>query len=218
MILISRIKQIVDGLLDYVMEDMLTHDNEEDTFLYHMFYGIKDGSFDFYEQAKKLFSRTDKSPRKIKTTLEYPKDKQSFPLIVIREPNKTPMSSEVIGGFGEVGEDLFEGVGSFSQREGFRSFTESIVNIMCFTDNTLESVLLGEVLYALLQGSRNTFEQEFVGFNFTLQELMAENSLFPLPLLIKNLEIKVQTCDNYASIIEAGAVSKFIFEVIPIKK
>lgn len=54
MILIARIKQIVDGLLQYI-QYVIESVPEHETFLYHMFYGTRDGSFDFYEQAKKLF-------------------------------------------------------------------------------------------------------------------------------------------------------------------
>ena len=54
MITIARIKQIVDGLLAYVEYDYETVP-EDQTLLYHMFYGIRDGVFDFYEQAKEIF-------------------------------------------------------------------------------------------------------------------------------------------------------------------
>ena len=88
MILIARIKQIVDGLLQYIQYDYESVP-EHETFLYHMFYGTRDGSFDFYEQAKKLFLRTNTSPRKIQVKMEYPKDKSHLPCIIVREPGRS---------------------------------------------------------------------------------------------------------------------------------
>lgn len=208
LILIQRIKQIVDGLLEYIQNDFESVP-ETQSFLYHILWGVRDGSFDFYEQAKDIFLRKAVSPRKIHTTMEYPKDKSHIPCIVVRESNKGGSPSP-IGGFGLAPVDEF-GVPEYA-REGFRHPIECRIELMCFSDNSLESILISEVLYALFTGARNTFEEEFNSFNFSCSELIAENSVFPQPLLIKNIVVEVQDIPDFPSIIRPELVKKFCFE------
>lgn len=215
MILIARIKQIVDGLLSYIQYD---YDSvpEYETFLYHTFYGVKDGQFDFYEQAKKIFLRTASSPRKIQVKMDYPKDKSHLPCIIIREPGRSADKPAPLGGYGDVPTlDIYGG--QEYEREGFRNPYVSNIDLMCFSDNMLESILIGEVLYSLLLGARNTFEEEFLSFEFNTNELVAENSLFPQPILIKNIQVTVSDMDRYPSIIRPEIVRRFVIEdAIPV--
>lgn len=208
LVLINRIKQMIDGLLDYIQYDFESVP-ETQTFLYHILWGVKNGNFDFYEQAKDIFLRKAISPRKIYTTMEYPKDKSHLPCIVVRESSKNSQTSP-IGGFGMANVDEF-GVPEYA-REGFRMPIEYRIELMCFSDNSLESILISEVLYALFVGARNTFEQEFSSFDFNCSELIAENSVFPQPLLIKNIVLELQDVPRYPSIIRPEIIKKFCFE------
>lgn len=198
MILIARIRQLVQSLLDYVQRDCDSLP-ESQTFLYQMFWGLKDGSFDFYNQARELFLRRNTSPRKMTVLMEYPKDKAHFPCVVIREPRKTPKFSPL----GGIGDQQPFGVAEY-QREPFTMVTSSNVDLMCISDNFLESVLMGEALYALFEGARNTFEQEFVNFDFSMSEIIVENQLFPTPIVIKNINITVDEECRFASILMSG--------------
>lgn len=206
MLLISKIKQLVQGLLNYVRTDSNSLP-ETQTFLYQMFWGVKDGSFDFYQQARSLFLRGNESPRKISVLFEYPKDKAHFPCIVIREPKKVGKFNP----FGGVGVDETFGVEKYT-REGFTNITSSSVDIMCISDNFLESILIAEVLYALLEGGRNTLESEFTNFDFSLNEIIAENQLFPTPIIIKNISITVEEENRYSSLLMGDYIHKFIFD------
>lgn len=198
MILIARIRQLVQSLLDFVQKDCDSLP-ESQTFLYQMFWGLKDGSFDFYNQARELFLRRNTNPRKITVLMEYPKDKAHFPCIVVREPRKSPKMTPL----GGVGDQEVFGVAQY-QRESFTTVTSSNVDLMCISDNFLESVLLGEALYALFEGARNTFEQEFVNFDFSMGEIIVENQLFPTPIVIKNINITVDEECRFASILIGG--------------
>lgn len=214
MILIARIKQIVDGLLNYIQYDFESVP-ENETFLYHMFYGTRDGSFDFYEQAKSIFLRKNTNPRKIQVKMEYPKDKSHMPCIIVREPGRSTDKPAPLGGYGVPTLDQF-GAEQY-EREGFRQPALAKIDLMCFSDNMLESILIGEVLYALLIGARNTFEEEFAYFDFSTDELIAQNDLFPQPIIIKNVVIEVEDIGNYASIIRPEMVRRFIIEdAIPV--
>lgn len=214
MILSFRIKQIIDGLLDWVEKDY-EKNKEEDTFLYQMFNGVKNGKFDFYKQAKELFLRGDKSPRKIVTTFEYPKDRTSLPCIVVREASKKFVAEEL----GAVGPEYFlaDPESSYDERESFIHLTDSNVNLMCFSDNTLESMMIGEVLYGLLYGAHNTFEVEFKSFSFGLSEIMVENQVFPVPLIIKNITMELKYGERFASIASGNIIKDAEFDLNVIK-
>jgi len=214
MFLIAKIKKMVDSLLNYVQQDYQALP-EEQTFLYQMFYGYKDGEFDFYEQAKKIFLRTNDSPRKIQVSMEYPKDRNHIPCIVVREPERSTPTPEGLGGFGEAPDDDWNN--GLTGRQGFRRPQSSSVNLMCFTDNVLESILIAEVLYNLFLGARNTFEQEFYGFDFHMSELIAENQAFPSPMIIKNIVIDVQWMHRYGNLTSQPIPRRFVIEdAIPI--
>ena len=198
MILLFKMKQIVDGLLDWVQQDY-DNNKEEDTFLYQMFNGTENGRFNFYEQAKSLFLRSERSPRKLTTTFEYPKDRTPLPCVVIRETSKK-FSEEMISG---VGMEYFlaDPESSYQEKESFYHLSDSSFSLMCFSDNTVESIMIGEVLYSLFYGAHNTFEEDFVSFKFNLSEIMVENQVFPVPLIIKNILVDVRIEDNIPSII-----------------
>lgn len=214
MILIARAKQILDGLLAYVQYDFDSVP-ETETLLYHMFFGTKDGSFDFYEQAKTIFLRGNQSPRKIQTSLEFPMDKNHLPCIVVREPGRGEGEMRPFGGFGEAALDEF-GNDPY-RREGFSQSNRSSIQYLCFGGSTLESVLIGEVLFTLLVGARNTLEQEFIKFDFNAQDLIMENKLFPTPILMKTITIDVEEEGIYASIIRPEIVKRFVIEdAIPV--
>lgn len=198
MILIARIRQLVQSLLDYIQQDCDSLP-ESQTFLYQMFWGLRDGSFDFYNQARSIFLRRNISPRKVSVLMEYPKDKAHFPCIVVREPRKTPKFTPL----GGIGSQESFGIPEY-QREPFTTITSSNVDLMCISDNFLESVLIGETLYALFEGARNTFEQEFVNFDFSMNEVIAENQLFPTPIIIKNINVNVDEESRFASILHTN--------------
>lgn len=198
MILIARIRQLVQSLFDFVQKDFNSLP-ETQTFLYQMFWGLQDGSFNFYNQARDIFLRTNTSPRKVTVLMEYPKDKAHFPCVVVRESNKSPKFTP----FGGIGGTEPFGVPQY-QREGFTTFTSSKIDLMCISHNFLESVLLGETLYALLEGARNTLEQEFVNFEFSMSEIIVENQLFPTPIVIKNISIMVDEESRFASLLIDG--------------
>lgn len=198
MILIAKIRQLVQSLFDFVQKDFNSLP-ETQTFLYQMFWGVQDGSFNFYNQARDIFLRTNTSPRKVMVLMEYPKDKAHFPCVVVREPQKSPKFTP----FGGVGDPESFGVPQY-QREGFTTFTSSKIDIMCISYNFLESVLLGETLYTLLEGARNTLEQEFLNFDFSMSEIVVENQLFPTPIVIKNISIAVDEESRFASLLIDG--------------
>lgn len=63
MIEIVKVKQFIVSILNYIPEDYRLHQgDEQNTFLYRLLNGMKEGNFDFYDQAKKLFLRGMTNP------------------------------------------------------------------------------------------------------------------------------------------------------------
>lgn len=53
--------------------------------------------------------------------------------------------------------------------------------VMCVSDNFLESILMSEILYSLLLGSYNILSQSFQSISFSMKEVMINADVIPLP-------------------------------------
>ena len=192
MLQITQIKAIITRLLIFVQEDY-KNNTEEDTFLYKTFYGVKDGSFDFYEQGKKLFLRNDSNPRNLRVLLEFPKDKTKTPAYVVREPSKRTSEFNSIGKL--TGQ--FDHTGKMILRDS-RNYE---FEVMCVSDNFLESILMSEILYSLLLGSYNILSQSFQSISFSMKEVMINADVIPLPFFLRSIGLNL-TSDEYVPTIE----------------
>lgn len=205
MLQIVQIKDILNQLLEYIPLDYENYkDDESKTFLYQVLYGTKDGNFDFYEQAKKMFLRTDENPRKIQVRIEFPKDKTSLPCYVIREPSKQSGQAQSIGKL----------TGIMTPNGGFEVRDNRAYNfeVMCLADNIMESIIMSEILYALMLGAYNVLATMFYQIDFQMTELMAEQSLLPLPIFFRSLRINLTSDELVPTLVNEGLLNKLIFE------
>lgn len=203
MIPIIEIKQLVVNLINYIYQDSVETVNEEDRFLYKMFFGVKDGAFDFYTQALSMYSRNQDNPNNIKVVMEYPKDKTGLPCYVIREPGKSNGPDNSIGkisGFNSTGGYLY------------RDSRSSNFEILCMGVNMLQSIIMSETLYSLLLASYDLLAQKFITIDFTVKELMAETNLIPTPIFIKSIGLNVSMDNMVPSLINPNLLGKVIFE------
>lgn len=201
MITIIEVKKIVVNLLKYIQQESKTV-QEDESFLYKILYGIKDGSFDFYEQAKSLYIRDDNRPNKLIVSLEYPKDKTSLPAYIIREPSRNLGDSNSIGKVYELG------LGGFNLRDSRRASFE----IMCFSNNMIESIIMSEVLYALLLASYNELSTIFTNIDFGMKELMMNQELIPTPIFIRSIEFNVSLENKVPQLVNSELLGKVLFE------
>lgn len=205
MLQIVRMKDILNQLLEYIPIDYENYkDDETKTFLYQILYGTKDGSFDFYEQAKKMFLRTNEDPRKIQVRIEFPKDKTSLPCYVIREPGKNSGMAQSIGKL----TGMMMPNGGFEVRDS-RAYN---FDVMCLADNILESILMSEILYALMLGAYNVLSTMFYKIDFNMTELIAEQDLMPLPIFFRSLRIDLASDELVPTLVDEGLLNKLIFE------
>lgn len=202
MLQITQIKAIITRLLIFVQEDY-KNNTEENTFLYKTFYGVKDGNFDFYEQGKKLFLRNDSNPRNLRVLLEFPKDKTKTPAYVIREPSKRTSEFNSIGKL--TGQ--FDHTGKMILRDS-RNYE---FEVMCVSDNFLESILMSEILYSLLLGSYNILSQSFQSISFSMKEVMINADVIPLPFFLRSIGLNLTSDEHVPTIEEMPLLKKVLF-------
>lgn len=201
MLQIVKIKKIVEACLEYVQTDFESKTNEKDSFLYKVLGDTQDGSFNYYEQAKNIFLRKETNPNNIKVALEYPKDKTGLPAYIIREPGKTGGIANSIGKI----ESFMGGVPMY------RDTRQYGLEIMCFSVNMNESILMSEILYALLLGSWDLLASQFLKIEFSMKELMMENHLMPTPIFIRSIGLELSSEEIAPGLVDTTLLGKIIF-------
>lgn len=201
MLQIVKIKKIVEACLEYVQTDFESKTDEKDSFLYKVLGDTQDGSFNYYEQAKNIFLRKETNPNNIKVALEYPKDKTGLPAYIIREPGKTGGIANSIGKI----ESFMGGVPMY------RDTRQYGLEIMCFSVNMNESILMSEILYALLLGSWDTLASQFLKIEFSMKELMMENHLMPTPIFIRSIGLELSSEEIAPGLVDTTLLGKILF-------
>lgn len=184
MLNIIYIKKLITGLIEYIYQENRDATDPKSTFLYKLLNGNVEGKVDFYQQALSIYSRSPENSRSITVSLEYPKDKSNLPVYVIREPGKAKGPANSIGKIEGIYPGEYGGIQYADSRE-------SNYEIMCFSDNMIESIIMSEVLYALLVSSYDILAQRFDTIDFSMKELMANNDLIPVPIFIKSVGVNV---------------------------
>lgn len=201
MIEIVRIKNFVNQLLEYIPNDIQNNlQSEENSFLYRLFYGCIEGNFDFYKQAQSLFTRNQSDPRKIEVRLEFPKNKTSLPCYVIREPGKDKGYANSIGKMTGV---MYPGE-SWEIRDN-RHYT---FEIMCLSDNFLESIIMSESLYALFLAGYNVLATIYTSIELTNTEVLSQTDLIPTPIFIRSLRLDLSSDSNIGSLVDQQLLAK----------
>lgn len=201
---ILKIKKITEGVLAWIDNDINTSPKEEQ-FLYQLLGDDRDGDYVFYDQAVSIFSRKIGNPRKIKVTFEFPKDASKLPVLVIREPSRTPDNNT-------IGKQV--GMSSFGNAIMYDSH-DFHYDVMCLSENMIESILISEVLYSLYIGAYDSFWNYFNLIQFDMKELIANNDTIPMPMFIRSVGIKLQRADQIPNIIKPVLLGKVIFDYPP---
>lgn len=205
MIEIVKVKQFVTSILKYIPEDYQNHkDDEQNTFLYRLLFGMKEGNFDFYEQAKKLFLRGQTNPRNLRVLFEFPKDNTGLPAYVIREPGADKGMANSIG---KMTGQTFDGMNWQIRDNRYHNF-----EIMCLSDNMLESILMSEVLYALIMGAYNWLSTQYDMVEVRITELMTNQNVIPIPIFIKSVRLDLTLDQIVSSLVDEELLSKIAFE------
>lgn len=169
---IVRLKQVVESLFKWVKNDYnanIENNTEQESYLYKTLNGYSDVNYDFYQQAKDIFVRTDENARKLSVKLMFPKAIQSVPSVYVREPAKQKGGSNSLGmGIGGNSYDSESSLTNGILRQTFNANYEIVI----VSDNPLETVLISEVLLSLLIGSHQSLNDWFNRYSFSVKELI----------------------------------------------
>lgn len=205
---IVYMKTVIQSLINYISQDLsdnITNGTEEKSFLYKIWEGVSEDKFDFYEEAKAIFSRTEYNPNKLRVSLQYNKNVNSVPNIWLREPSRRNGNYNSIGSIGDgytMDEDM---------QEEYRDTKACNYELIITSNNTLTTILICETIYHALLGAHDTLTEMFPIFNFNMKELMSNNELTPTPLIIKSIEINTQMETQAPSILQKDIVNNIKF-------
>jgi len=189
---VTKIKKILDSLLTLIKEDYLTcfeQEREEESFLYRVLYGSALGDYDFYEQGKDIFVRTDGSSRQIQTRMGFDLGITTLPTIYVHQPNEVMKGVNTIG-FGMDTNEFYTNTDGTIVEKLFRG-SASTFEYVITSPNVLETLLVYEVLYAALISIVDTFTEYFNSISITGKELVAHHETMPEPLFIKAIQVDV---------------------------
>lgn len=209
-----KVKGIIDSLLDYIKEDLETciaEAREEESFLYLVLNGNNTDGYDFYEQSKSVFSRTQEHRNKITTGIAYPKNMANVPYIWVREPQRGMGKTNTIGKLSGG----FMSMDSGDSRQEYRDGKAASYEVVVMSTNYLESVMLSDVLYSLLVASYDLFTELFNFFEVNMKELMMNNDQVPpFMLLSRALVLEIDFDNHIPAISVETMLNKVIFNGI----
>ena len=189
---VTKIKAILDALITLIKDDynsVLIAGGEEESFLYRVLYGSSLGGFDFYEQGKDIFIRTDASARQIQVRMGFDLELTKLPTIYVHQPNEVMKGVNSIG-WGIDTNEFYSNVDGSQTDKLFRGFG-SVFEYVITSPNILETIVVYEVLHAALSATVDTFNEYFNNISFTGKELIAKHEQIPEPLFIKSIILDV---------------------------
>lgn len=213
-----KLKGLIDSLLDYIREDLSTcisEDREDESFLSLVLEGNESDNYNFYTQAKAVFSRTAESRQKITTGIAFPKDASVLPYVWIREPQRQKGKTNGIGksmGVDVMFGNVEEGESQVNYRNQFRDDKQSSYEVVVVSANYMESIMISEVLYSMLLGSYDLLADLYNLAEVNMKEIMMNNdSIPPYSFLSRALVIDIDF-ENYIPTVSAGQlISKINF-------
>lgn len=207
MIPLVLLKRNIEGLLSYLNYDYRNTPNESDTFLYRLLYGMKDGSYDFYQQAKSLFYKDNTDRRKILVSMEFPRDVKPIPMYVVREPSHLTNDKNFIG------KNTGDFYPSDYTNENLVDYKTVNFDIMCVCDNFLTSVLMSEVMYALCVAGYETWNENFIAPSFSIEEIAMDNALIPIPMFIRDIKIFTSVRNDIPAVNQETLLNSMEFDL-----
>lgn len=146
------LKNILDGLLAMMSDNLKQVPNKEQTMLYRMFGDTAYNKFKYYEQGVSLFTKSNGKARQIKTKLSFDGDLSQFPIIYI----PTGKDDYSFSGIGDQDSNYVEDKdGRQTPMKTCRFKGES--SFVIVSDSIEEVLLIYHAVRALLVAAGDTF-------------------------------------------------------------
>ena len=192
---ILKVKKFVDLLIEFVKTDYEDKTDKTKSFLYRVLSDNTSDGWDFYQNGIEIFVRGDDDKRKLETRLMFDRSRAGLPTIHVREPAKNKGSFDGIGFFDDeivVNEPVDEETPSTISSTARKTFNSQF-DIMITSGNSLECVLIQEVLESAMLASLDTLTIPFFELvDFTSKELMMSDETERNQLFIKSITLNIQ--------------------------
>lgn len=197
---ILKVKKFVDLLIEFVKTDYESKSDKTKSFLYRVLSDNTSDGWDFYQNGIEIFVRGDDDKRKLETRLMFDRSRAGLPTIHVREPAKNKGSYDGIGFFDDE-IVVNESTGLDEQNQPLPSTISSTArktfssqfDIMITSGNSLECVLIQEVLESAMLASLDTLTIPFFELvDFTSKELMMSDETERNQLFIKSITLNIQ--------------------------
>ena len=192
---ILKVKKFIDLLIEFVRTDYENATDKTKTFLYRTLSDNVDEGWDFYTNGVEIFSRAASDSRRLETRLMFDRSRANIPTIHVREPAKNKGSYD---GIGFLDDDIYINEQtdidipptiSSTTRKTF----QSQFDIMITSGNSLECVLIQEVLESLMLASFDSLTIPFFELvDFTSKELMMMDDVERNMLFAKSITLNIQ--------------------------
>lgn len=197
---ILKVKKFIDLLIEFVRTDYENATDKTKTFLYRTLSDNVDEGWDFYTNGVEIFSRDATDSRRLETRLMFDRSRANIPTIHVREPAKNKGSYD---GIGFLDDDIYinESTGLDQNNQPIpptissttRKTFQSQFDIMITSGNSLECVLIQEVLESLMLASFDSLTIPFFELiDFTSKELMMMDDAERNMLFAKSITLNIQ--------------------------
>jgi hypothetical protein len=206
---IVKIKDIVEGLLDWVRDDLVANvATPESSWLYLEFNELTIDDTNFYTQLKKLIETGDDDRRKLEVRLMFDRDRANLPTFHIHYPSEDGRSGDntLNTGFLRV-----ETIGTDNVPIYSRSFIGQY-ELIITGGNSLDVVMLYEFLDGLLIAAADTLAYYFDKFEFSGKQLMANQDIIPYLTFYRAIGLSLQSKKIVRSLINKKKATDIQFE------
>jgi hypothetical protein len=184
------LKKIIDALLVATVSDFNAQSNEQNSFLFRVFYGNVIGTYDYYTQAKALMLNAADSPRSIQTRIFFDRTRAHVPTIHITLPSENHYADGLSMDVNYVA-PLFNDTDQTFQEQYSRTFNTRY-NIVLTSDNTFEVLIMYYLLKALFVANFVTLENNGLrNFKMSGQDLLINDANMPTNIFMRGLQLDV---------------------------
>jgi len=202
-ITIVKLKQLVDGLLGWVRQDI--KDNiatPEKSWLYLTFSDVALDNMNFYQQLYELiYTRKVDDSRRLLSRLMFDRDRANLPTIHVNYPTEEGRSGDNTLGMNHKVELINE---MFVNYYG-RSYTGQY-ELIITGSSSIEVVILYEFMDALLMAASDTLANNFDKFEFSGKQLMTNPEIIPHLIFFRSITISIQDRKTVRSIAQPKPV------------
>lgn len=196
-----ELKKLLDTLITWVADNYTSHTDKTQSWLYNVFYGNVTGNFDFYTQAIELINRDEGNPRKLETRLTFDKDRADLPTIFITVPGETKDGPNAISMNSDS--DYYEDSENETFSYPYERHFKGTFDLMITSTNSLESMLIYELLICLFIASADSLQNLYSLFEYSGKDLMPNKNVTNFNLYIKTISLTLTYKREVPSIVSS---------------